>query len=208
MNRPCHAGFRHFSIITTIALLIAALVAAFALHPGTDFDASASARSQWIASHVTWWRLGWATVLLAMMLLGGFLTWWALAIRQSAWTPLIIIISVAAVILDAAGIFMFVVHVPQEAEGADRVATILTAGFATALYALAGSLLTWKTTLIPQRLLILAWGGWIGGFTLSLSTFAQFIPGIYAGIVLNWTCLPCICLAIGSHFANRSTPGA
>lgn len=186
---------------TAGVLVLAALVSGIALLPGTRFAATTAERTAWIVEHRALWNTGWGIVFLAMVLLGAFLSWWTLRIRPTPWTPWLVGMAAAAVLLDGWGILLFIREAPRGSEAANRMAALLTAGAATALYSLAGSLLTWKTPGLARRRPLLFGACWLGAFGLSVSTLLEFHAGIYASVAANWSLLPWVCLATGSHLA-------
>lgn len=129
--------------------------------------------------------------------------WWALRIQRRLWTPILIGIALAAGFLDVSGIFLFVTRVPGRDEAAYRQAALLTAGWATALYSLAGALLTLNTRGLSRLASGVMWCCWIGGFGLWLSTLTRFAIGVYLSITVNWALLPCVCAVVGSHYSRH-----
>lgn len=205
--RKTGQGFSHWigrllPPITAVVLLTSAVVSAVAILPGTEQASSPVERGSWIAAHRVQWTAGWLVTEFGMLLLAGFFAWWAVKIHRPLWAVMLIAVDMAAVLLDSTGIIWFITRVPIEGELAYRQATLITAGFATALYCLVGLVLTANTAGLSRRIVLLSWCCWLAGLGLVLSTFARSSFGTCASAAVMWTTLPCVCVGIGIHYGK------
>ena len=129
-----------------IANLLAAIVMALVLAPGTPIVADVAERERYIREHLIAWRLGWATWMAAAATLLWFYAWWRAKVRAS---PRAITVAAAGLAFDWSAELSLIIA------GADGYASIaplaffFTGAIANGLYTAAGIQLTLATPLGP-----------------------------------------------------------
>jgi hypothetical protein len=163
--------------------LLAGAALALALRPGTELAPDPLARAAYITAHPALWRGGWLLWMAAALSLLGFYAWWANRPRMPRWAVAGFWLAAAGLLFDFLAESLYIGWLPENLETLQRLGTLLSGGAANALYTAGGVALTlampWGR--LPQRwrwLRALAWAAWAAGLALSLSSLANFAPGL------------------------------
>ena len=150
--------------------LIAVVVLAFVLAPGTPVVTSVAAREQYVASHLFEWRAGWATWMLAAASLLWMYAWWRARVRGPDAAVTVAAIGIAA---DWSAEIALIVTGADGYRAIAPLAFLLTGAVANGLYTAAGIMLTLSTPLGP---LARAYASlmWAAGVTLSFAALVSF----------------------------------
>lgn len=157
--------------------LVAALVLALVLRPGTEAVADLAGRVAFVSEHALAWRAGWAVWIGAALSLIAFYCWWGSRIPSRRWAMAATVVAVAGLTFDLTAEALMMGWLPRDFETVAFIASVLTGGLGNGLYTVAGAMLTLRTPAIRGPLAVLAWSVWIAGFGLSACTFAGFFPG-------------------------------
>ena len=153
-----------------VANLIAVVVLAFVLAPGTPVVADLAERERYIRGHQVAWQLGWATWMVAAATLIWCYAWWR---RRVGGPHLAVTIALIGIAADWSAELSLI------ASGADGYAAIaplaffMTGAIANGLYTLAGILLTLSTPLGPAGRIYASFM-WAAGAVLSFAAFVAF----------------------------------
>jgi hypothetical protein len=152
------------------ANLVAVVVLALALAPGTPVTSDLTTRERYIREHLLVWQLGWATWMVAAATLIWCYVWWR---RRVAGPHLAVTIALVGIAADWSAEIALIVS------GADGYASIaplaffMTGAIANGLYTVAGILLSLATPLGPAGRMYAALM-WAAGAVLSFAAAVAF----------------------------------
>jgi hypothetical protein len=157
-------------VACALANLVAVIVMAIVLAPGTPIVADLPVRELYIGDHLLAWRLGWATWMIAAATLLWYYAWWRARVKGPQRAITIASIGIA---------FDWAAEIALIVAGADGYAAIaplaffFTGAIANGLYTYAGIQLTFATPLGPGAR---AYAGlmWAGGALVSFAGLVSF----------------------------------
>ena len=133
-------------IACAVLNLVAAIVLALVLAPGTPVVASVAARERYVAEHLLEWRAGWALWMLAAAALLWMYVWWRARVRGP---DAAITIAAAGIAADWSAEIALIVSGADGYRAIAPLAFLLTGGVANSLYTATGIMLTLATPLGP-----------------------------------------------------------
>jgi hypothetical protein len=195
--------------------LLGLIAMALVLRPGMATQPIVFRRAIYIAQNSTLWTLAWCNWMLCAISLVGMYIWWGS--RLSPWRIAMIGIVLAALgsLCDLSGESLGVLVLVERAawaishptywdrpafEVCERVITLLTAGFANALYTIGGIILMWGTTNLSRALRLLMWGTWIAGIAMTVAAVFSSVIGMVAATVVLFPLLILWVLGLAQHW--------
>ena len=169
------------------ANLVAIVVLALVLAPGTPVVPDVAERERYIGEHLLAWRLGWATWMVAAATLIWCYSWWR---RRVGGPHLALVIALAGIVADWSAETLLIVSGAGGYAAVAPLAFFLTGAIANGAYTAAGILLTLASPLTPRSRAYAALM-WSAGLSLSFGAlfditliaalataelFALFIP--------------------------------
>jgi hypothetical protein len=153
-----------------IANLIAVIVMAVVLAPGTPIVPDVAERERYISGHLVAWRLGWATWMVAAATLVWFYAWWRARVNGPHRAVTIV---AAGIAVDWSAELTLILAGADGYAGVAPLAFFFTGAIANTLYTYAGLRLTFATPLGPGAR---AYAGlmWAGGALLSFGALFDF----------------------------------
>lgn len=168
---------------------LAAVALVLVLRPGTEVVAEVSERARYIAQNAVLWRGGWAVWMLAALSLLGFYAWWGARLPRPTWALAAWAVAALGLACDFWGEAVYIAWLPEHMD-LQRAASLVSGAGANGLYTLAGILLTLATPWLrgwpwraPRAALVgraWTWAAWVAGLALSVTTLANFAPGMAA----------------------------
>jgi hypothetical protein len=129
------------------ANLLAVIVLALVLAPGTPVVADIAERERYIREHLLAWRLGWATWMIAAATLIWCYVWWR---RRVGGPHIAIVIALVGIAADWSAETMLIVSGADGYAGYAPLAFLMTGAIANGAYTVAGILLTFATPLTAR----------------------------------------------------------
>ena len=154
--------------------LLALVVMALWLRPGTEWQTDPALRANHIAAHFDAWAAGWLVWMAAAVSLVAFYAWWAARLPRDRWTIAAVLLGGAGMACDLMGETLYI----AAADSAHDVAVLLTAGAANALYTVAGVVLTLRTPDFPRGIRLAMWTTWTAGAVMTVSALFGWTTGI------------------------------
>ena len=188
--------------VVNFAALVA--MAAF-LRFGTEIVPAVDDRITYIAQHPIAWRTGWALWIAAAVSLIGFYAWWGSFVENHRRTMVAVTIASGGLCFDLLAESLLIGWLPECYETTAPLATLLTGGAANGLYTVAGIMLTLAASSLTPMLRMLAWGAWLGGIALTLSSLVAVPIAIAISTTLLFVCFVPFVVFLGRHYATRST---
>ena len=193
----------------SVALHVLGMVAiVLVLKPGTIVESDPVMRARYISEHSTSWSLGWGIWMLAALSLVGFYAWWGARLRSWPVATAGVMLAAAGSVFDLSGESLSVLvlveqSVPELGDvtlwdqatftWSERLATLLTAGAANALYTLGGFVLMLQTENLPGPVRAAMWATWLAGAGMTVAAVFDHVTGMMAStsilfpLLIVWT---------------------
>ncbi|MHC4952985.1 MAG: hypothetical protein ACYTGZ_03785 [Planctomycetota bacterium] len=169
--------------------VLALVVMALWLRPGTAWQPDAELRADYVAAHAGVWTAGWLVWMGAAVSLVGFYVWWAARLGWNLMTIWAVALGTLGCVCDLVGETIYL-----SADASFHVlATLLTAGAANGMYTLGGIVLTLLTPDLPRPVRLAVWTTWAAGALMTLSALVAWVPGIAVStavlfpLFIGWT---------------------
>lgn len=153
-----------------ICNLVAVLVLALVLAPGTPVVPDVAERQRYVSEHLLAWRLGWASWMLAAATLVWFYVWWRARVNAPRLAVTFALIGIAA---DWSAELSLIVAGADGYASIAPLAFLFTGAIANGMYTAAGIQLTLATPLGPGARAYAALM-WAGGALLSFGALFNF----------------------------------
>jgi hypothetical protein len=191
-------------VLHAAALALMAVV----LQPGTLKQPEVAVRGAYIAEHAAAWTTGWSVWMLTAMSLVGFYAWWGSRLDAATLSTMAVLIAAFGMVCDLSGEALSVLMLVESAPAADiaqsasawnaagflqveRIATLLTAGAANALYTLSGMLLMFATRDLPGWVRAAMWGTWLAGLAMTVAGVVNHVGGMMVATAMLFPLLIC-----------------
>lgn len=156
---------------------LAAVALAVALRPGTEVIADPAARAAYIAQYPLLWRGAWGVWMLAALSLLGFYAWWGARLASARAALAAFALAAFGLLCDFWGESIYIAWLPAHME-LQRWASLVTGGGANGFYTLGGVVLTLASPWLRGPARAWTWAAWAAGAGLTLTTLANFAPGM------------------------------
>ncbi len=203
------AAVRAGAVWPCVALhAIAAPATLFLLQGGSEVVPDAAQRIAYIRDHAVAWRAGWALWMLSAVSLLGFYAWWGARTGRPRAAHVALAIAAVGMGFDLFTEALYIGWLPRHFETIAPMGTLLSAGVANGLYSVAGVILTRSHAGLPRALRAIAWAVWVGGFGLTASALAGWVPGLVGFSAVIMTLFTPWCAAVGWVFREGRRPVA
>ena len=181
---------------------------ALVLRQGMLREPDAIERATYIATHSTFWAVGWATWMLSAVSLVAFYAWWGSQLAKPLAATMAVLLAGLGSVCDLSGESLSVLTLVERSRSAlgdpmlwdragfesrERTITLLTAGAANLLYTLGGAVLMSSTKNLPVPVRIAMCATWIAGCVMTLAALCDYVAGMVAAttvlfpLLVAWT---------------------
>jgi hypothetical protein len=196
-----------------------ALMAAV-LRGGSLVEVNTLRRARYVAEHQAAWRFGWSAWMLSALSLVGFYAWWGSRASRPVLATAGVLLAAIGSVFDLSGESLSVLVLAERAQlledggtagvwdsesyiWIERVATLLTAGAANALYTLGGIALMFATPNLPAWIKQAMWVTWLAGAVMTLAAIGDYVPGMVASTAILFPLLIAWTVWLGARWDSR-----
>jgi hypothetical protein len=197
--------------------VVAIVMMIVVLQPGSLAQPDAARRATYIVEHAAAWNAGWGAWMLTAMSLVGFYAWWGSRLTAMAIGTMGVLLAAAGMVFDLSGEAISVLVLVELAPAAgvtqsaiawdaaaflraERIATLLTAGAANALYTACGFMLMHASPDLPRWVRAAMRGTWLAGVVMTVASVLNHVGAMMAATAVLFPFLICWVAWLGARW--------